>query len=100
LNFHLTLEKAKAALAKESNPFVLLMKDREMSVEYFAPKDTDTQTPHEQDELYVIASGSSDFVRENEVVSCKTGDVLFVPAAMVHRFQNFSDDFATWVIFY
>jgi mannose-6-phosphate isomerase-like protein (cupin superfamily) len=76
------------------------MKDKAMSAEYFAPKGIDTQLPHSQDEVYVIASGSSEFVREDEMVNCKTGDVLFVPAGMVHRFQNFSDDFATWVVFY
>jgi len=26
--------------------------------------------------------------------------MLFVPAGVEHRFENFSDDFATWVIFY
>jgi hypothetical protein len=26
--------------------------------------------------------------------------VLFVPAGMIHHFEKFSDDFATWVIFY
>ncbi len=78
----------------------MLMKDKSMSVEYFAPKVIDTQLPHSQDEVYVIASGSSEFVRGDETVNCKTGDLLFVPAAMVHRFQNFSDDFAAWVIFY
>lgn len=100
MNFHLTIERAKEALAKEPTPFVLLMKDKGMSVEYFAPKVVDTQTPHAQDELYVIATGSSEFIRDIETITCKTGDVLFVPAGMVHCFQNFSDDFATWVIFY
>ena len=28
------------------------------------------------------------------------GDLLFVPAGVVHRFEDFSDDFSTWVIFY
>ena len=28
------------------------------------------------------------------------GDVLFVPAGVIHRFEDFSDDFATWVFFY
>jgi mannose-6-phosphate isomerase-like protein (cupin superfamily) len=100
VNFHLTIQKAKEALAEEANPFVVLLKDKGMSVEYFAPIDRDTQTPHKQDELYVIASGSSEFIRETETTTCKTGDVLFVPAGTVHRFENFSADFATWVIFY
>ena len=28
------------------------------------------------------------------------GDVLFVPAGVVHRFEEFSDDLAVWVFFY
>ncbi len=100
MSFHFTIESAKEALAKESNPFVLLMKDKAMSIEYFAPKRIDTQVSHEQDELYVIASGTAKFFRETEMVNVTTGDVLFVRAGMVHRFINFSDDFATWVIFY
>jgi hypothetical protein len=25
---------------------------------------------------------------------------LFAPAGLVHRFEEFSDDFATWVVFW
>ncbi len=99
--FAFSIDAAKAALAKEKHiPFTILMQHGSMQLEYFAPDRIDTQTPHRQDEIYVIASGSSDFYRNGETVQCKTGDVLFVPAGMEHRFVNFSSDFATWVIFY
>jgi uncharacterized RmlC-like cupin family protein len=39
-------------------------------------------------------------MREEEKISCMSGDVLFVRAGVKHKFENFSDDFATWVIFY
>lgn len=100
MKHHLTIDEAKHALSMELNPFVVLLKDKQMSVEYFAPKGVDAQTPHAQNELYVIASGSGELCRDGEICWCTTGDVLFVPAGMVHRFQNFSEDFATWVIFY
>jgi mannose-6-phosphate isomerase-like protein (cupin superfamily) len=94
-------EDAIALLNKEaSNPFTIVLKHGSMQVEYFSPKGTDTQSPHLQDELYFIAKGTSDFFRNGETVSCTAGDVLFVPANMEHRFINFSEDFATWVIFY
>ncbi|MER3465256.1 MAG: cupin domain-containing protein [Chitinophagaceae bacterium] len=76
------------------------MQNGTMSVEYYAPIGTDPQTPHKQNELYVIASGKGTFCRNSERVSFQQGDVLFVPAGMEHRFENFSHDFATWVIFY
>lgn len=99
--FHIPLTDAIAALQKESaQKFTVLMQHGSMSVEYFSPDKIDTQTPHKQDELYVIASGSGTFCRNGERVPFHKGDVLFVPAGMEHRFENFTGDFATWVIFY
>ncbi len=99
-SFHVSLKEAFDLLQKENHPFVKVLEDGNMSIEYFAPKIKDTQTPHTQDELYIIVEGTSDFFRDGESVQCKKGDVLFVPARMEHRFMNFSEDFATWVIFY
>jgi mannose-6-phosphate isomerase-like protein (cupin superfamily) len=28
------------------------------------------------------------------------GEVLFAPAGVEHRFEDFTDDFVTWVFFY
>ena len=100
-NFHIPLADAITALQKETNKrFTVLMRHGTMRVEYFAPHKIDMQTPHKQDELYVIASGSGTLFRNGERVHFNKGDVLFVPAGMEHRFGNFTDDFATWVIFY
>ncbi len=69
-------------------------------LEFFAPRGKDHQTPHEKDEIYVVVRGSGEFVKENERITFTTGDVLFVEAGVEHRFENFSEDFATWVIFF
>lgn len=71
-----------------------------MSVEIYRPVETDRQSPHLQDELYVIISGTGDFINDGMRSAFGPGDMLFVPAGIEHRFENFSDDFATWVIFY
>lgn len=99
-SFHISQNEAYKLLQKESNRFVKVLENGTMSVEYFAPHAADTQSPHKQDELYIIVQGSSDFYRNGETVKCIKGDVLFVPAKMEHRFINFSNDFATWVVFY
>ncbi|WP_153797279.1 cupin domain-containing protein [Foetidibacter luteolus] len=100
-NFTVTIEEAAAQLSRETgHRFTTVMQNGTMSVEYYAPDKVDLQTPHKQDELYVIASGSGTFFRAGQTVPCKTGDVLFVPAGVEHRFENFTADFATWVIFY
>ena len=69
-------------------------------VEYYAPAGVDRQTPHARDELYVVLSGTGWFVNGDERHPFAPGDVLFVPAGTVHRFEDFTEDFATWVMFY
>jgi mannose-6-phosphate isomerase-like protein (cupin superfamily) len=66
----------------------------------YAPRGTDPQSPHTQDEVYVVVAGTGEFVRGSEAVSFGPGDALFVPAGLEHRFANFSDDFSAWVVFY
>jgi mannose-6-phosphate isomerase-like protein (cupin superfamily) len=51
-------------------------------------------------EIYVVIAGTGYFRNGDQRVAFKPGDLLFVPAGVVHRFENFSEDFATWVIFY
>ncbi len=98
--YHISIDEAAELLKNEKNRFVTVIEDGSMSVEYYVPKDADKQKPHTKDELYIIASGHSEFLRDKEMINCKKGDVIFVPAQMIHRFINFSADFATWVIFY
>ncbi len=101
IDWQVTLETAKTELSKEAQKrFVTLLEHGSMYVEYYAPIGKDLQTPHEQDELYVIASGSGTFFYSGKRHAFKAGDVLFVPAGIEHRFEKFSADFATWVIFY
>lgn len=101
MKYKLTAEESSTLLQQQTDfPFILMMKHGTMTMEYFSPKKIDTQSPHKQDELYVIIKGHATFLRDDERTDCKTNDVLFVPAGMIHRFENFSDDFATWVIFY
>ena|ERR1700743_588030 len=80
--------------------FVKIMEHGSMFVEIYKPRITDHQTPHLQDEIYVIISGSGEFINGGERAPFSAGDILFVPAGVEHRFDNFTDDFATWVIFY
>ena len=101
MNYKITAEEALKKLQEQTEfPFTVMMKHGSMTIEYFAPKEIDTQTPHKQDEIYVIIKGHGIFYRNGERTFCKENDVLFVPAGMEHRFENFSDDFAVWVIFY
>jgi mannose-6-phosphate isomerase-like protein (cupin superfamily) len=101
MNFTISIAEAAEQLSKEeAQRFTTVMRNGSMSVEYYKPVGKDLQKPHQQDELYIVASGIAVFLRNGEKINCKTGDVLFVPAAMDHRFESFNEEFATWVVFY
>jgi len=96
----LTISNAVKAFEKQSKPYVELFEHGSLSVEYYAPEKVDRQTPHDRDEVYVVISGSGTFLNGDTEQPFEAGEVLFVPAYVEHRFKDFSDDFATWVIFY
>ncbi|MDJ0951509.1 MAG: cupin domain-containing protein [Alphaproteobacteria bacterium] len=71
-----------------------------MRVGIYAPRGTDPQQPHDQDEIYIVIAGTGTFVKAGERRPFKPGDVIFVEAGIEHRFEDFADDFATWVVFW
>lgn len=64
----------------------------------FAPMVADFQTPHAQDEIYIVVSGHGELHLHDNVYFAEKGDALFVAAGTPHRFQRFSEDFATWIV--
>ncbi len=71
-----------------------------MSVGLYTPQEADKQSPHDQDEVYIVASGSGVFALGDQRYTCTRGDTFFVGAGARHRFEEFSDDLAVWVVFY
>ena len=95
-----TAEGASALPIPEGQRSVEVISHGSMVVKYYAPRGRDEQTPHTRDDLYVVAQGSGTFVNGDKEHPFGAGDVLFVPAGLEHRFEDFTDDFGTWVIFY
>jgi mannose-6-phosphate isomerase-like protein (cupin superfamily) len=95
-----TSEALQKLAATPGATFVTLLEHGSMSVEVYKPRRVDEQTPHDQDELYCVISGTGVFVVDGEPRPFEPGEVLFVGAGVPHRFESFSDDFATWVIFW
>ncbi|HEV7893548.1 MAG TPA: cupin domain-containing protein [Pyrinomonadaceae bacterium] len=80
--------------------FAKVLEHESLLVEIYAPRGTDPQQPHTRDELYVVVTGNGRFVNGGERHAFEPGDVLFVPAGVVHRFEEFTDDLVVWVVFY
>jgi mannose-6-phosphate isomerase-like protein (cupin superfamily) len=71
-----------------------------LTMELFAPRGTDRQTSHSQDELYFVIAGNAVLELDGVDHACTQGDALFVAARVPHRFSRISDDFATWAVFW
>jgi mannose-6-phosphate isomerase-like protein (cupin superfamily) len=96
----ISIGQATKLLEKSDNLFAEVFKHGTLVVEFYKPVEVDNQKPHDRDEIYVIASGTGIFNNGDEKWEFKPGDFLFVPAYVEHRFESFTDDFATWVFFY
>jgi mannose-6-phosphate isomerase-like protein (cupin superfamily) len=67
----------------------------------FTPRPTNgPQTPHRRDEVYIVAAGSGFYRVDGTRTAVATGDMCFAAAHAPHGFEDFTDDFAIWVIFY
>ena len=60
---------------------------------------TDTQSPHSEDEIYVVTKGRARFTSDNDTVAVEPGTVLFVPAKEGHRFHDITEDLVLLVFF-
>ncbi len=84
----------------EGQSFAVAFKHGSLKLGLFAPRGIDLQQPHTQDEVYVVIQGEGRFLCGDTGYDFGPGDVLFVPAGVEHRFEDFSDDLAVWVVFY
>ncbi|MDP6351405.1 MAG: cupin domain-containing protein [Alphaproteobacteria bacterium] len=98
--WQVSVAEAAAADVPPGARSVPVMRHGTMTVRYYAPKGVDRQTPHDQDEVYVVATGSGWFVNDGRRARFAAGDVLFTPAGAEHRFEDFTEDFGVWVVFY
>lgn len=99
---HVTLAKALALLPPDAvgRRYAEPLTNGSMRLGLYAPRGFDPQQPHEQDELYLVVHGTGTFVHDGKRTPFGPGDALFVAAGIDHRFEDFSDDFVTWVVFW
>jgi len=71
-----------------------------LNVKLSLPVNPNQQTPHEQDEIYMIVSGRGFLVHDGKRDPVASGDLMFIPAGTEHHFEEFTEDLAVWVVFY
>ena len=60
---------------------------------------TDIQSPHTEDEVYVVTAGRARLTSGSDTVAVGPGTVLFVPANEAHRFHDITQDLVLLVFF-
>ena len=82
MNYKVTAEEALKQLLEQSEfPFTVMMKHGSMTIEYFAPQEVDTQTPHKQDGSILSSKDIAHFIAMVEGFPVKKVMLcLFLPA--------------------
>ena len=71
-----------------------------LDVAFARPVPPKEQTPHTQDEIYVIVRGRGVLMHDGKRDQFESGDILFVAAGIEHQFQDVTEDLALWRVFY
>lgn len=96
----LSLAQARALPLPAGRRSAEVLVDGDLEVRFYAPRGHDPQGPHDRDELYLVAAGHGKVRVGERVDPVAPGALVFVAAHEPHRFEDFSDDFAVWVVFY
>jgi mannose-6-phosphate isomerase-like protein (cupin superfamily) len=59
----------------------------------------DDQSPHTEDEIYVVTAGRAKIVTPDATAQVGPGSVIFVPSGEEHRFDDVTEDLALLVVF-
>jgi mannose-6-phosphate isomerase-like protein (cupin superfamily) len=79
---------------------VTLIQRGTLDVALSFPKHPNQQTPHTQDEIYIVIRGRGILFHDGNRDQFETGDLLFVAAGTEHHFEDHSEDLAVWRVFY
>jgi mannose-6-phosphate isomerase-like protein (cupin superfamily) len=91
---------AKERLAAETGGYEVVHRSTglEIGVYVLVAPEPDRQSPHEDDEVYVVIEGRGTLEVEGENVDLHEGHAVFVPAGAEHRFVGY-EQLSVLVIF-
>ncbi len=95
------LDALQAERAKSRNSYLEFLRVPAMSagLYFLVVGSTDSQKPHREDELYYVVRGWARLHLGTEERTVSEGTVIFVPAAVEHRFFDIEEDLTVLVFF-
>ena len=95
------LAEARARIPGPSGEHsVSVLQRGSLNVKLSLPVRPNQQTPHTQDEIYVIVRGRGVLHHDGKRDAFEAGAVMFVAAGTEHHFEDFTEDLTVWVVFY
>ncbi len=87
--------------AESGLPYLQFMNEGTMSLGLYvlAAGSTDTQSPHEEDEIYYVVSGRGAIDVAGERQPVRPGSIVFVAKEVEHRFVDIEEDLSLLVFF-
>ena len=85
----------------EPNDWIVHLNSADLSLgTYCIPAGgADDQSPHTEDEIYVVRTGRATLVTDSGTAAVGPGSVIYVPAGETHRFTDVTEDLALIVVF-
>ncbi len=93
-----TIENARAAAGKRYHEF-LRVADLSAGLYVLDAGATDPQSPHGEDEIYYVLAGRGAVSVGDETREVGPGSVIFVAAAVPHRFRDITERLRLLVVF-
>jgi mannose-6-phosphate isomerase-like protein (cupin superfamily) len=95
------LDALEAERVANEGAYLQFLRERNMSAGLYALNagDTDPQSPHGQDEIYLVVSGRGSITVGTETTQVGRGSVVYVPAGVAHRFHHITEDLRVLVVF-
>jgi mannose-6-phosphate isomerase-like protein (cupin superfamily) len=96
-----SLDELRLACAKADRLYHEFLRVPAMSAGYYrlTAGATDPQTPHLEDEIYVVVGGRAWVAVGNDEREVRAGDTIFVSANVPHRFHDIAEDLELIVVF-
>jgi mannose-6-phosphate isomerase-like protein (cupin superfamily) len=87
--------------AASGRPYLEFLRSESLSVGFYVLEagDIDRQSPHNEDEVYVVLAGRSRFTAGDESRDAMRGDTIYVAAGVQHRFHDITERLEIIVVF-
>jgi mannose-6-phosphate isomerase-like protein (cupin superfamily) len=96
-----TLGQLQANRSKEGKSYLEFLRVPIMSAGLYVlpPGANDPQSPHKQDEIYYVISGTAKMRLGSDERKVAKGDVIFIEANLEHRFFDIEHELVLLVVF-